>query len=124
MTLAAMLAHLVDWRVRERGREYFQAERVRLTECGPEAARAEVSGTETYDGLPDPRGGHRLGRCSCPFFAGGVLCKHVWAAVLAADERKGLRGPYGDVPRKLKLPGGRRSGAGRSRRRRHLARTG
>ena len=48
MTLAALLAHLVDWRVRERGREYFQAGRVRLTECGPEGARAEVTGTEVY----------------------------------------------------------------------------
>jgi superfamily II DNA or RNA helicase len=105
MTLAAMLAHLVDWRVRERGREYFQAERVRLTECGPEAVRAEVSGTETYDVSLTREEETVWARCSCPFFAGGVLCKHVWAAVLATDERKGLRGPYGDVPRKLKMPG-------------------
>ncbi len=104
MTLAAMLAHLVDWRVRERGREYFQGERVRLKECGPEAVRAEVSGTETYDVSLTREEDTVWARCSCPFFAGGVLCKHVWAAVLAADERKGLRGPYGDVPRKLKLP--------------------
>jgi superfamily II DNA or RNA helicase len=104
MTLAAMLAHLVDWRVRERGREYFQAERVRLLECGPEVARAEVSGSEEYEVSLTREEDTVWAHCSCPFFAGGVLCKHVWAVVLAADERKGLRGPYGDVPRKLKLP--------------------
>ncbi|HEX4498205.1 MAG TPA: SNF2-related protein [Thermoanaerobaculia bacterium] len=104
MTLAALLAHLVDWRVRERGREYFQAGRVRLTECGPEVARAEVTGTETYPVSLTREEDTVWAVCSCPFFAGGAICKHIWATILAADERKGLRGPYGDVPRKLRLP--------------------
>ncbi len=105
MTLASMLSHLVDWRVRERGRAYFQTDRVQLTECGPEVARATVSGSEEYQVSLTREGAKLWAFCSCPFFAGGATCKHVWAAILAADERKGLRGPDGDLPRKLMIPG-------------------
>jgi superfamily II DNA or RNA helicase len=105
MTLASLLAHLVNWRVRERGRAYFQTGRVRLTECGPEVARAAVSGSEEYQVSLTREGPNLWAFCPCPFFAGGEACKHVWATVLAADERKGLRGPDGDLPRKLMIPG-------------------
>ena len=105
MTLASMLAHLVDWRVRERGRAYFQTERVQLTECGPEVARAAVTGSEEYQVSLTREGANLWAYCSCPFFAGGETCKHVWAAILAADARKGLRGQDGDLPRKLMVPG-------------------
>jgi superfamily II DNA or RNA helicase len=105
MTLASMLSHLVDWRVRERGRHYFQTGRVQLTECGPEVARAAVTGSDEYQVSLTREGAKLWAFCSCPFFAGGATCKHVWAAILAADERKGLRGPDGDLPRKLMIPG-------------------
>ena len=104
MTLATLLAHFVDWRVRERGRSYFQTGKVRLVASGPEAVEAVVSGSEEY-GVTLTREDARVWVfCSCPFFQGGEPCKHVWAAILAADAQKALRGLAGDLPRTLLLP--------------------
>jgi hypothetical protein len=101
MTLATMLAHLVDWRVRERGRQYFKGGQVRLTECGPEAAQAVVTGSREYDVSLTVDGETLRAVCSCPFFEKGEACKHIWAAVLAADEKGCLRSPIGELPRRL-----------------------
>ena len=104
MTLATLLAHFVDWRVRERGRFYFQTGRVRIVSAGPEAVEAAVSGTQEYRVSLRREEANVWVFCTCAFFAGGEPCKHVWAAVLAADERKALRGSAGDLPRTLLMP--------------------
>ena len=104
MTLATLLAHFVDWRVRERGRSYFQTDKVRLVTSGPEAVEAVVTGSEEYGVTLTREDASVWAYCSCPFFQGGEPCKHVWAAILAADAQKALRGPAGDLPRTLLLP--------------------
>ncbi|HSS52131.1 MAG TPA: SWIM zinc finger family protein, partial [Thermoanaerobaculia bacterium] len=101
MTLATMLAHFVDWRVRERGRAYFQAGKVEITSSSPERVEAVVSGSQPYGVWLAREDGDLRVFCGCPFFAGGEPCKHVWAAVLEADQRKGLRGLAGDLPNRL-----------------------
>jgi len=101
MTLATMLAHYVDWRVRERGRAYSQSGQVAITACGPEKVEAVVTGSQEYSVSLARNGRDLRVFCTCPFFAGGEPCKHVWAAVLEADQRKCLRGPAGDLPNRL-----------------------
>jgi len=104
MTLSTLLAHFVDWRVRERGRAYFQTGKVRVVSSGPSEVEAVVSGSEEYRVSLTREEASVWAFCSCPFFQGGEPCKHVWAAVLAADAEKALRGPAGDLPRTLLLP--------------------
>ncbi len=96
-----MLAHFVDWRVRERGRSYFQAGKVEITLWDPERVEAVVTGSQRYDVWLAREDGDLRVFCVCPHFANGVPCKHIWAAVLEADERKGLRGLGGDLPNRL-----------------------
>jgi len=105
MTLATLLAHFVDWRVRERGRQYFQTGKVQIVSAGPETVEAVVSGTEEYRVSLRREEANLWVFCTCAFFESGEACKHVWAAVLAADERKALRGSAGDLPRTILLPG-------------------
>ena len=104
MTLASRLAHFVGWRVRERGRQYSQMGRVEITACGAERVEAVVSGSAAYDVWLARNGEDLQVFCPCPFFSGGEPCKHVWAAILEADQRKALRGPAGDVPNRLVSP--------------------
>jgi superfamily II DNA or RNA helicase len=105
MTLATLLAHFVDWRVRERGRAYFQSGRVEVSAVRPEKVEAVVSGSQRYAVSLTRNGGDLRVNCSCPYFAGGELCKHVWAVVLEADEQKGLLGPEGDLPNRITMSG-------------------
>src|SRR5436305_1486265 len=105
MTLATLLAHFVDWRVRERGRQYFQTGKVQIVSAGPEDVEAMVSGGEEYRVSLRREEANVWVFCSCAFFEGGEPCKHVWATVLAADERKALRGSAGDLPRTILMPG-------------------
>ena len=105
MTLATLLAHFVDWRVRERGRQYFQTGKVQIASAGPEEVEAVVSGGEEYRVALRREDANVWVFCTCAFFEGGEPCKHVWATVLAADERKALRGSAGDLPRTILMPG-------------------
>src|SRR3954451_24062792 len=105
MTLATLLAHFVDWRVRERGRQYFQTGKGQIVSAGPEEVEAGVSGDEEYRVSLRREEANVWVFCSCAFFEGGEPCKHVWATVLAADERKALRGSAGDLPHTILMPG-------------------
>jgi superfamily II DNA or RNA helicase len=106
MTLATLLAHFVDWRVRERGRAYFQTGKVKLRLSEPELVEAVVTGSHEYLVSLRREDANLWVFCSCPFFESGEPCKHVWAAILAADEAKALRGLAGDLPRRLLTPSG------------------
>jgi hypothetical protein len=76
----------------ERGEAYFAAGRVRRVTVDGTAVRAVVDGTHAYRVRLDltPRG--LRGRCSCPYAAEGVFCKHCVAVALAWLERGGAVG--------------------------------
>ena len=103
MTLASTLERFVSSNIRKRGIHYFRGRRVRLTVCGPETAEAVVSGSSEYDVLliRDPQG--LRASCSCPHSGRGVICKHVWAVILAVDAKGGLQGAGGTAPKKLSV---------------------
>lgn len=101
----ADISQQVGSRTFDRGRAYFEQDRVRSLAARPEGsmllATVAGSGEETYqtfvESRPHPRGRSPLwsGRCSCPV---GADCKHVVALLLTArDVARGLRtGPAGD----------------------------
>ncbi len=101
MTLASALDRFFNPKVRKRGVHYFRGGAVRLTACGPERAEAIVTGSVEYD-VSLWRDSQTLrASCSCPFSDRGETCKHIWAVILAADAKSGLRGPQGFLPQKL-----------------------
>ncbi|HEY0511647.1 MAG TPA: DEAD/DEAH box helicase [Thermoanaerobaculia bacterium] len=101
MSLSSTLARFVDWRVRDRGREYYKMGQVDVMDSSAEWISAIVTGSAEYDVSLTARSGTLWASCSCPFFDRGEPCKHVWAAVLAADEMGGLRDALGHPPTKL-----------------------
>jgi superfamily II DNA or RNA helicase len=91
-----------DASVRTRGQRYFEQGRVRLDSVEIEAVSAAVEGSssrryrtvlELDAASGDPVFLHMV--CDCPHYEGGNLCKHLWAVVLALDERGWRR----DLPR-------------------------
>ncbi len=78
-------------RDRERGARYFNQRRVSLEEREEDGIAATVEGSEgaAYEVKLDWRQaadhGHMVVRCSCPSFADRMICKHVWATIIAFD---------------------------------------
>jgi superfamily II DNA or RNA helicase len=76
-----------DAGVRARGELYAATGRVHLTSGNPEAVAAEVRGTELYEVAIGVDEGEVTATCTCPFYAGGEFCKHVWATLVVAELR-------------------------------------
>jgi superfamily II DNA or RNA helicase len=73
--------------VRERGAAYFRQRRVREVSRTATFFSAEVRGSSLYD-VDLSLDGHDLTvSCTCPYSDGYATCKHIWAALLAAEQR-------------------------------------
>ncbi|MBI3065801.1 MAG: DEAD/DEAH box helicase [Deltaproteobacteria bacterium] len=92
--LSEKVFNQVDRLSRERGRSYFIGGAVKRIEGDAWRVDARVKGSHLY--------GVRIAfaddflevNCSCPFFDRDlVTCKHIWAAVLAAEREGFLKGP-------------------------------
>ncbi|HEV7518401.1 MAG TPA: SNF2-related protein, partial [Thermoanaerobaculia bacterium] len=102
LSLASALSPQVPAKMRERGAEYLRKGLVRLTTCTRERVAARVLGTEAYDVNLTRAENVVWADCSCPFCADREeICKHIWATVLAADTRGGLRDGKSDLPARL-----------------------
>src|SRR3990172_11404448 len=84
----------VDRLSRERGRSYFVSGAVKRIEGDAWRVAARVQGSHLY-GVRIAFADNFLDvNCSCPFFDRDlVTCKHIWAAVLAAEREGFLKGP-------------------------------
>ncbi len=74
---------LADTKSFERGERYFEAGQVRRVTVTGSTVNATVDGTRTYRVRLDVTPTGLRGRCSCPYGADGVFCKHCVAASLA-----------------------------------------
>ncbi len=102
MTLASTLAHSVDSGVRKRGQQYFRDGKVSVTSSDRDVVAATVFGSDEYHVLLTRESKRLYASCTCPYIADrGEPCQHVWATILAADAKGGLRGPGGGLPRVL-----------------------
>jgi SNF2 family DNA or RNA helicase len=100
MPLVARCSAVFDATTRQRGSAYYYGHCVTLTERRQGAVRAAVrgSGAQPYQVRLD--WSHADEReveayCSCPRYQDGLLCKHIWATMLAVDAQglaNGLRG--------------------------------
>ncbi|HEY6329963.1 MAG TPA: SNF2-related protein [Blastocatellia bacterium] len=66
---------------------YFRYRRAIVTSMKGGSATVKVTGSEKYEVRIDKVEARLMVSCTCPFFRDGSLCKHIWAAFLAADAR-------------------------------------
>ncbi|MHB0955222.1 MAG: DEAD/DEAH box helicase [Pirellulaceae bacterium] len=90
MNLATRCRTEFDRITRARGTEYADEGAVRIFDLDEEGLSAEVQGSafEPYEvdlDWSDATRGALSASCSCPRFADGHLCKHIWAAILSVD---------------------------------------
>lgn len=90
MSLARRFGFKFDLHVRQRGEAYFRAGRVHVGTLIDGYASATVTGSEPYDvdlSWSDFDAGF-LGNCDCPYSVDrDENCKHIWALVLAVDDK-------------------------------------
>ncbi len=89
MTLARYAADQFEFASKEKGQALFDSNRVWVIHSAVDSfGEFRVQGTKLYVvRLTYHREANNLGfACSCPHFANGANCKHVWAAVLFASD--------------------------------------
>jgi len=102
MNTTELVSAYFDVNVRRRGLMYFQDGSIDSLTVAKRLVIAEVSGTDLYFvEILNPRPGHLVTSCSCPYFVGGSgLCKHIWGTMLAAEKEgwnPDLPGPNGRI---------------------------
>ncbi len=95
-----------DGTTRMRGQAYAQQDAVSLMDHRRHGVWAEVDGSSylPYGVDVDWSDAHRgvlRASCSCPRFADGFLCKHIWATLLTIDQQ--LPGKEVPGPRQLNV---------------------
>jgi hypothetical protein len=85
--LSKKLARYFSARIRDRGNTYFAQGLVKIVRATDDQLEARVRGSQDYTVLLDWNDGALLATCECPYFDGGDFCKHLWATVLAAEEK-------------------------------------
>jgi superfamily II DNA or RNA helicase len=88
-TLAAAARSSFTSNAQARGEQYYVGGRVAGVRIEENAFSASVIGTRTYDVWLALENDRLLVDCTCPQFVDNrTLCKHMWAAILAADDRR------------------------------------
>jgi len=91
LELASILAKEFGASSRKRGDEYFCFKRVKVRAGSSAELSAVVTGSEPYEVLLKFSGSKLAVSCTCPHFLDhGHACKHLWAAILTADEQNYL----------------------------------
>ena len=92
MTLATIISPLVPAQIRDRGRECYYSGIVSVDSVTPEEVRATIGGKEDCDVdlILDKRALYVS--CTCPAVVEhGRACKHIWATILAVENRNFAR---------------------------------
>ena len=98
MTLQHQLYREFSSTIRERGQRYQQQNRVTVFKRSAKRVLAMVRGSSTYTVELALAGKGLQISCTCPYYDDHNECKHIWAAMLEADD-KGLL--QGGTPRRL-----------------------
>src|SRR5581483_4291675 len=104
MPLVQTLAAQISSRSRARGRAYFQSGAVRALTVEDGIVHATVRGSTSYDVWLEPERALLRVSCTCPYFVDHLeICKHVWAAILAAEAQAVPLVAPGIAPREVVL---------------------
>jgi len=87
MSLKGKFAHEFNPRIRDRGIAYFRSGAVQIVDSSDVRVEAKVKGSIDYFVRLEIGINTLKVACTCPYFEGGEECKHVWATILAADNR-------------------------------------
>ncbi|MGJ5819315.1 SNF2-related protein [Paludibaculum fermentans] len=90
MTISSKLAYQFDRRVQFRGQDLFAGGAVTVRQASPRHLIADVQGSRPYRVTLRYDLNRLYVECNCPYFLDEGPCKHVWAAVIAADDRGSL----------------------------------
>ena len=75
--------------VRSRGQKYFESGRVLIANHDAERITATVQGSGSFNYLVGLIWLTEISAiaagCTCPYYDGGDLCKHIWATILEAQ---------------------------------------
>jgi SNF2-related domain/Helicase conserved C-terminal domain/Bacterial SNF2 helicase associated/SWIM zinc finger len=98
MSLKSRFAPQFNPKIRDRGLGYFHSGAVKILEHSDLHVLAQVAGTLDYLVELTLTSSSLDIACTCPYFADGEDCKHIWATMLAADSKNylsavNLRGP-------------------------------
>jgi superfamily II DNA or RNA helicase len=87
MTFMQVLQREVSNTIQSRGREYFRLGAVRTIHMEEDTIKATVQGSKPYEVRIEFAGRGEIAYCcSCPYFESNTdVCKHIWAAFLAAE---------------------------------------
>lgn len=86
MSLSIKLIHKFSPGARNRGSLYYEKKLVRLLHGSRNLVRARVNDVESYRVLLQLEEDRILASCSCSYFVDSATpCRHLWAAILAAD---------------------------------------
>jgi hypothetical protein len=85
MTLASRASRFFTGTVRSRGAGYFRAGQVHIVHGSSLVVRANVRGSQIYEVMLERDEDGLVVDCTCPYYADGNACKHIWATLLAAD---------------------------------------
>lgn len=104
MAITTHLSEYVDSKVRARGNSYYRSGAVQIIHGNREEMQAIVLGTNAYHvNLYRARDTVYVS-CTCPYLEGErETCKHIWAALLAAENRGYLRGKSNSNPAHLEI---------------------
>ena len=87
MSLKSRFAPQFNPKIRDRGVAYFRAGAVKILDYYDGYLLARVEGTHDYFVELSLNLNSLDVACTCPYFAGGEDCKHIWATMLAADSK-------------------------------------
>src|SRR5829696_10212068 len=90
MSLKSRFAPEFNPKIRDRGFAYFRGGAVKILEHSDSYVLARVEGTLDYFVELTLALNSLDVACTCPYFADGQDCKHIWATMLAADSKNYL----------------------------------
>lgn len=99
MSLKSRFASQFNPRIRDRGLAYFRSGAVNILEHSDFYVLAKVEGNLDYSVQLSLTLNSLDVACTCPYFADGEDCKHIWATMLAADSKNYLSevNPHGPL---------------------------
>ena len=93
--LASAVQHEFESAVRQRGEQYYASDCVEIEKTGEKTAEGSAYGSDTYWVFLAVEDDRLVVYCTCPYYADHGPCKHLYAAIRAAEDQRYLEPPPG-----------------------------